>query len=63
MDYLAGAFLIAVGLFFIPFGRRRGARLPRQGVIPSWLDGLILWGMGLTCLWFGAALLLGRARF
>jgi hypothetical protein len=63
MDYLAGAFLIVVGLFFIPFGRRRGPRLPRQGAIPAWLDGMILWGMGLTCLSFGAALLLGRARF
>jgi len=60
MEYVGAAFLIVVGLFFLPWGRT--ARTSSRA-LPAWLDLLILWGMSLTCLWFGAALLLGRARF
>ncbi len=70
IEYLAGALLFAIGLFFIPLRsplRQRAAermqRPPRPGVLPAWLDLLILWGMGLVCLLFGVALLLGRVRF
>ncbi len=67
VEYLAGALLFAIGLFFIPLrspSRQRAAASPqRPGVLPAWLDLLVLWGMGLVCLLFGVALLLGRVRF
>jgi hypothetical protein len=67
MDYLAGGFLLAIGLFFIPLGgaSRRHAQPAQQRsrALPAWLDVLLLWGMGIACLCFGAALMLGRVRF
>jgi hypothetical protein len=67
MEYLAGACLIAIGLFFLPFGARaapsRESAPQRPRARSGWVDVLVLWGMTIACLCFGAALLSGRVRF
>jgi hypothetical protein len=65
MGYLAGAVLILIGLFLMPFGKSsvpRSVVLDRQLGMPAWLDRALNWAIGLMCVWFGLALLFGRVR-
>jgi hypothetical protein len=54
MEYVTGGALVMLGVFFVGFG---------NSSLPVWLDALIKWTIGLLCVWFGAALLVGHAHF
>jgi len=54
MEYVTGGALVMLGVFFVGFG---------NSSLPVWLDAIIKWTIGLLCVWFGAALLVGHAHF
>jgi hypothetical protein len=67
MEYLTGGALVAIGFFFLIFGSGRpaGSRAAVAGTktLARWLDLALQWGIGLLCLWFGGALMLGHSHF
>ncbi len=67
MEYLTGGALIAIGLFFLVFGRARPADSQASPTparsLPRWLDVALQWGIGLLCLWFGGSVVLGHSHF
>jgi predicted cobalt transporter CbtA len=67
MEYVAGATLVVIGLLVLAFGNtpapRGEAAAARRSRALWWSYTLFTWAMGLLCIWFGAALALGRVRF
>lgn len=64
MEIVAGAALLLLGLYFIPWGRIRSDR-PAGGAgsrLPPWADRVINLGIAILCLVFGMALLFGRGH-
>ena len=67
MDYVAGGILLGLGALIVIFGTGSGglacSRVGAALRAPRWIDTAVNWAIGLLCVWFGAALLLGRVHF
>jgi len=65
MEYVEGAALILLGVLIIIFGGASAASAADASrfALPTWLDNLLKWSIGLLCIWFGAALLRGHSHF
>jgi hypothetical protein len=63
MGYIAGGVLIVLGLVIIVFGDRKvgknGGVILRTFSMPPMNAKFAKWGLGIVCIWFGAALLFG----
>jgi len=66
MGYLFGLVLVFVGLLILAFGERKlnikGGVILKIFTAPSLQTKITKWAMGIICIWFGAALLLGGGK-
>jgi hypothetical protein len=66
MEVAAGAFLVLVGLYFLPLPRLK-KRQTREGGgglrLPLWADTALNALISLLCVVFGIALLFGQGRY
>ena len=66
MGYLIGITLVVVGLLILVFGDKK--LKVKEGIVlriflaPSLNTKATKWSLGIICVWFGAALLLGGGK-
>jgi hypothetical protein len=66
MGYFFGFVLVIIGLLVLVFGDRKlnvkGGAILKTFSVPSLNAKVLKWAVGIMCIWFGAALLLGGGK-
>jgi hypothetical protein len=66
MGYFLGFVLVIIGLLILAFGDRKlnvkGGVILKTFSAPSLNAKVLKWAVGILCIWFGAALLLGGGK-